>query len=673
MSRPRRCRAFAAILVFSLLGSSVLMGSDTEGAKKKKKKHEAKVEVAAPSCCSSVEQQLNQLQQQLGQQQSQIKDQQDKIQNLQQQLQNDSSQLSGANAGVQKAEADAAAAQAAANAANSTATTVQTETDTISKSLQASQKSLDRLLNPDKYLPKPTVVQAVAPVRVLPLDPPKRDGLVPAFRIGAIRVTPYGFLKMTMINDTSDPNGDDFPFPGIFLTANGQDTFNSGPNNSPEFHVKARSTRFGSNFEWPDMSRNLILTGRVEGDFEGNFSEVDNRDVSSIRSNEPQLRLAWARIDYKVSDHTDVFLKGGQDWTLFGSSLLPNLLETTFLGAFYGSIYTRSPQMTVGWVQDLGTDHHVKFMPEVGIMMPSTGQILKLGSVGLAGQLGEGEREGADSDRPEVEGRAVVQFQLDKAPGVAPAQLIVSGFESKRTSIVTNASTPVASGCPATLCPGAETAGEAAIVTAGGFTSSSQMYGGQIGVQLPTRWATLTVSAYRGADMRFYFGGQINSYVTDYTGLSNTVGFTTTDGGPLAAAGVAALGINSSGAIVVAPEKPVRSFGGFAELGLPLSRWFHANPAGHNAGWQLILHAGKDQVVHRDETNTFLVGELPMSMGKMAAGTLYYKFNQWCQFAFEQSVYANRLENNLTLYNLNGKPSNEWQDHRSELGPIFTF
>ena len=33
------------------------------------------------------------------------------------------------------------------------------------------------------------------------------------------------------------------------------------------------------------MSKNLILTGRIEGDFEGNFSEVDNRDVSSIRSN----------------------------------------------------------------------------------------------------------------------------------------------------------------------------------------------------------------------------------------------------------------------------------------------------------------------------------------------------------------------------------------------------
>jgi hypothetical protein len=42
------------------------------------------------------------------------------------------------------------------------------------------------------------------------------------------------------------------------------------------------------------------------------------------------------------------------------------------------------------------------------------------------------------------------------------------------------------------------------------------------------------------------------------------------------------------------------AYGGFAELGLPLSRCFNANQKGYNAGWQLYLHAGKDQLVHRD-------------------------------------------------------------------------
>jgi len=655
------------------------MGSDTEPTKKKKKAHEVKA--AAAGCCSTVEGQYNQLQQQLNAQQAQIKDQQDKIQNLQQQLQQDNTQLQQESGqtqqmkdAIRQADQKATAAQDAAAAANANATEVKTETVTISKSLQESQNRLDRLLNPEKYLPVPTVVQAVSPVRVLPVDPPKRDGLASAFRIGAIRATPYGFVKMSVINDTSDPDGDDFPFIGLFLNA--ASATNVGSGKEPEFHVKARSTRFGMNFEWPDISKNLILTGRVEGDFEGGFTEVNNADVTSIRNPQPRLRIAVVRLDYKASDHTDVYLRAGQDWALFGSSALPNLTELTFLGAFYGSIYNRAPEFNIGLVQDFG--HHIKFSPEVGVIMPGSGQILKLassGGIGLAEQIGEGERAGADSDRPEVQGRAVIQFQLDPAKGVAPAQLIVSGFEGKRSAAVAGGPTGTAE-TTATSITGAETAGEAAVITRGGFTSSSYMYGVQAAVQLPTRFATLTVSAYRGGDMRWYLGGQVNTFATNITGLTNVTAFTTTDGGPLAAAGYTALGTNSSGAVVVAPEKPIRSFGGFAELGLPLSRWFHANPAGHNAGWQLILHAGKDQVVDRDLNNKNLIGvlsPLPLAMGKMAAGTLNYKFNQWCSFTFEQSVYATRIEDGAKAYFISGKPSNEWQDHRSELGPTFTF
>ncbi|MDQ3750019.1 MAG: hypothetical protein M3367_13570 [Acidobacteriota bacterium] len=46
--------------------------------------------------------------------------------------------------------------------------------------------------------------------------------------------------------------------------------------------------------------------------------------------------------------------------------------------------------------------------------------------VNVADQLGFGERQGVDSERPEFQGRFVVQFQLDKAAGVVPAQLIAS-------------------------------------------------------------------------------------------------------------------------------------------------------------------------------------------------------------------------------------------------------
>jgi hypothetical protein len=220
--------------------------------------------------------------------------------------------------------------------------------------------------------------------------------------------------------------------------------------------------------------------------------------------------------------------------------------------------------------------------------------------------------------------------------------------------------------------------------------------------QIPTRWFTLVATAYKGGDLRFYFGGQINSYFTDTGGLTAVSGpYVTADGGPLAAAGGAVLGCTAvlvdgacpTGAATIAAQRPIRSFGGFVQLGLPLSRWFNANPKGHNAGWQLQFTLGKDQVVDRDLNNpsgSFCgisgdcnaigalgtvnsVAPLPLLMGKSAIGTLYYKLNTWATFAFEQSVYATRAMDHLNLYTIAGVTSNEWQDHRTEFGPIFTF
>jgi hypothetical protein len=537
--------------------------------------------------------------------------------------------------------------------------------------------------------PPPGMIPAIAPVRVFPVDPPKTGGLN-GINVGALTFAPYGFIKATVVHDSSDPDGDDFPFPGIWLNAGPNTTLNTGPTQDPEVHIKARSTRFGLNLEWPDVSKNLTFTGKIEGDFEGNFTSVDNADVSSIRNSAPRIRLAYARMDWHAGENTDIFFVGGQDWTLFGSGALMNIVETTFNGAYWGNIYTRSPQLRGGFIQTLSKENHVNLEGQFGIMMPSTGQIEKLCGYGATGgnntclagfeaQQGQGEREGADSDRPEWEGRVALSFQLDKAKGVAPAQIAFAGFRSSRTSIVPNSSY-----CVITLtdtCTGAELpANETAIPQSyaaafpNGFQASSKLWGGQIVAQLPTRWFTLVATAYKGGDLRFYFGGQINSYATDTGGLTGVTGpFVTADGGPLAASGAAVLGTNASGQVVVAPQRPVRSFGGFMQLGLPLSRWFNADPHGHNAGWQLQLLVGKDQMVDRDLNNPGFSGTLPMSMGKSAIATLNYKFNNWCGFSFEQSIYATRMEDHLNIYEIAGNPSNEWQDHRTEFGPIFTF
>jgi hypothetical protein len=384
---------------------------------------------------------------------------------------------------------------------------------------------------PEKQAPKPAampampstpappaaaaVVPAIVPLRVLPVDPPVKDGLNAAFKMGPVKMTPYGFIKATAAYDSSSPNGDDFPFVGVFLGSTS--VLNTGPTKDSEFHMKARSTRVGANIEWPDASSRIVLTGRIEGDYEGNFSEVDNRDVSSIRSSAFQLRLAWMRLDYNAGDKTDLYFEGGQDWTIFGSSVLPNILETTFLGAYYGDIYERAPQFQLGVVQKLSSWRNLKFSPTVAMMMPSSGEIEKLGSLGLAGQIAQAEREGADSGKPEMEARVAFQFQLDEAKGVAPAQILWSGFTARRTSIVSNSNSAV-NECTAagqTGCAPINVVNQYTTAFPNGFTTSSSMYGNQIGLQLPTRWFTLSTSLYRGGDLRFFFGGQVVSYYTD--------------------------------------------------------------------------------------------------------------------------------------------------------------
>jgi len=61
-----------------------------------------------------------------------------------------------------------------------------------------------------------------------------------------------------------------------------------------------------------------------------------------------------------------------------------------------------------------------------------------------------------------------------------------------------------------------------------------------------------------------------------------------------------------------------------------------------------------------------------MAMGKLIAATLHYKVNPWCTFGFEQSVYATRLAPGIND-TMAGYPGNQWQDHRTEFGPVFTF
>jgi len=502
---------------------------------------------------------------------------------------------------------------------------------------------------PPKTPPPSGPIPAIAPIRVLQVDPPKREGFIPAIKIGkGINITPYGQFKASAVYDTSSPYGNDFPLPGFNALPNTVDAI-------PEFHAKARYFRFGSNFEWLD-SPNVIITGKVEADFEGNFSRANNRNISAIRSNALQLRLAYGRIDWKQSDNTSLFFLAGQDWTPFGSSTLPNLFETTGLGVGFGTLYERNPQLRVGMEHNFGA---FKLGPEFAVVMPAFGNlpadlttagVVNPNGEGIGNQLGFGERQGADSGKPEIQARLVGQFQLDHAAGVAPAQIIVSGVHGDRTVDIDAAAVPAAF--------------KVAFPRGAQVSSTRMAWSGEI--QLPTRFFTLVGKYYNGNDLRYYFAGQIFGPFNDTTGLTGIATAQSLDGSSTLAFGL------RNGIPVVASSLPPRSEGGFLNIGIPLSRLAHADPAGRNAGWVLYAHYGYDQVLARDVRRE----GGGRQKGDVAAGTLQYKLNGFVTFVAEESLYRTRAiplnaTGNFPLFE--GRPMREWKDFRSEFGPIFSF
>src|SRR6266581_3543957 len=89
--------------------------------------------------------------------------------------------------------------------------------------------------------PAPPVVPAFAPTRVLPVGLMGRESVKPIISAGPIRIQPYGFFKMNVIEDSSMPTGGDAPLSGMLVA-------NTGADRNPEFHLNARASRFGANF-----------------------------------------------------------------------------------------------------------------------------------------------------------------------------------------------------------------------------------------------------------------------------------------------------------------------------------------------------------------------------------------------------------------------------------------
>jgi hypothetical protein len=185
---------------------------------------------------------------------------------------------------------------------------------------------------------------------------------------------------------------------------------------------------------------------------------------------------------------------------------------------------------------------------------------------------------------------------------------------------------------------------------------------------LPTRFVTLSGKYYSGSDLRFFLGGQLLSNFNDTAGLTATAIAPSIDGASTVVFGLL------NGVPSIAPQRPVRGRGGFAQLGFPLSRLVHADPKGRNAGWTAFLYYGFDEALPQDARRFSPV----RGRSDLFSGNVQYKLNPWVTFAFEQGYYRTRAANRsaldvggLPLFR--GIPSYTSHNVRSEFATIFTF
>jgi len=558
----------------------------------------------------------------------------------------------------------------------------------------------------------PTVIPAVTPLRVLPIDVPKQGGIIPDIKLGSgANLKFYGFYKSTVASDTASSGGptfgsQDWPLPLLLA--------DTGPTSDPQIHIKARGFRIGAQTEWVPKNSDFTLTGRVEGDFEGDYTDVNNRNISGSARSQFSLRLAWMRLDHKIGD-LPWFAEFGEDWSLLGSSTLPSLFETTGLGVGMGSLYERMPMFRTG-VQFHSGDFKVQ--PEFAIVMPTAGS----SALTVDQRLRFGDRAGAESDQPGVEARVVFQFPLNHSwKGVAPAQIIFSGHHARMNEIIPHAAQVLPSSytftcettpCTITIPPptiftnvnsqnlGFTTAtsiiGATNCTEASGICNLEQLFphGTQVGnpqniwtaeIQLPTPWVTLAAKFYKGDDMRFFFGGQLNDVWSNLAsnGLFEVGNGVSESGRAIlfgcsggTTTGEPAETVNCQGTPVQsAILQPVGGSGGFAELSFPLSRIFNANPEGLNSGWVLHLGYGTDRSKYSDAQHGNHLGRTDLD-----SASLTYRLNKWVTFVHEVSYIATFTANDQSASGFKphyllfaGKDVRQAHNWRNEFGPVFTF
>jgi len=367
-----------------------------------------------------------------------------------------------------------------------------------------------------------------------------------------------------------------------------------------------------------------------------------------------------------------------------------------------------------------------KFQPEFALTLPAFGDaninnslttsvLGSLGTVpiGQQNQTRESNFLGPDSGQPGVEGRIVLDFPLNKSwSGVPNAEIIVSGHHAEGREIVALANIPTTAisslTTPNTVCTTASVATPAGLrcFFPHGYDFNIPQNIFSVEAQIPTPWVTWITKFYKGGDMRFFFGGQTESVFADLQAhaalaipgpttlvtCTNPPACTTTgttniaqnvyalNGDPISfynpGATCTTTPVNCSP--VIAQLRPIRGYGGFTQLGFPLSRIFGADPNGRNAGWRLFVGYGVDGALNRDAIRT-----TGLIRSDYVPVSLRYRINKWAELVNETTWYDTRLGTNVTDINgkapgpilalFRGTDARTNHDWRQEFGTIFTF
>ncbi|MGC2197455.1 MAG: hypothetical protein WA628_22465, partial [Terriglobales bacterium] len=292
----------------------------------------------------------------------------------------------------------------------------------------------------------------------------------------------------------------------------------------------------------------------------------------------------------------------------------------------------------------------------------------------------------AESNQPGLQARVVFQFPLHHWSGVAPAQLIFSGSHAQINEIIPGTALSATSaagtpGLPNTLVTGAAGCADQLPITGGcsirsffprGIENRYPQNVWTTEIQLPTPWVTFVGKFYKGDDLRFFFGGQLNDVFSNLQGTTETGAGTSFSGRSIlfGCPGGTGSGLTLDclgNPIVAAKLQPIGGLGGFAELSFPLSRIFHANGEGYNSGWVLHFTYSTDRATAADVRHGNGLARTDLD-----TGSITYKLNKWVTFVNELS-YINTRAATAHSKLFEGRLVTQAHNWRNEFGPVFVF